>query len=359
MLRPHAEVHSSSLGKPRWRLTVTSSLTESFKHLLARLRKGPPEEQPDQSDGEGDSSPVETTHLTSPVFIGGTGRSGTTAVARLLGLHSNLFIVKWESQFIVAPNGLADLLPTLHQQWCLDSFAKRLRGEWFRRTVYDGMPNEYVAGLCDDVEIEEVDQALQVLESLITPGQSLKERHAASARFVDALFEPAVKRAGACRWGEKTPRNIFYIDTLYAMFPDMKFIDVVRDGRDVVSSMMEHGFWPIAPSPVFPGTEPLCGKMTFEKAVDYWITMMRIAREKADAVPESAYLKVRLEDLVEQPEPTFAKILDFVDEPFDENLLTYDLSRSHRERWRNDLSPEQAKWFLSRAGDLLAEEGYL
>jgi len=53
------------------------------------------------------------------------------------------------------------------------------------------------------------------------------------------------------------------------------------------------------------------------------------------------------------------KILDFIDEPFDENLLTYDLSRSHRERWRQDFSPEQREWFLGRAGNLLAEEGYL
>lgn len=335
------------------------NLTEPIKRLLARLRRRLPQEQPYQQDGEGDHFSVETTHRTSPIFIGGTGRSGTTAVARLLGLHGNLFVVKWESQFIVAPNGLADLLPTLDQRWCYESFANRLRGEWFRRTVYPGKPNEYVAGLCDDIEIEDVDRALQVLESLITPGQSLDERHAAGARFIDALFESAVKGAGARRWGEKTPRNIFFIDTLYAMFPDMKFIDVVRDGRDVVSSMMQHGFWPVAPSPVFPETERLCGKMTFEKAVDYWITMMRIAREKAATVPEGTYLKVRLEDLVEQPETTLARIMDFIGEPFDENLLTYDLSRSNRDRWRSEFSPEQSAWFLDRAGDLLAEEGYL
>jgi hypothetical protein len=338
---------------------VIRSLRASFKRLVARLQEDDSPEQPNQSNRKADGCEVEAAHHSSPIFIGGTGRSGTTAVARLLGLHRNVFTVKWESQFIVAPNGLADLLPKIHQRWCLGDFTNRMRGEWFRRTLNQGKPNEYVAGLCDDVEIEEVNQAIQILESFVVPNQSLEERHTAAAEFIHALFLPAVNRAGARRWGEKTPRNIFYIDTLYAMFPDMKFIDVVRDGRDVVSSMMEHGFWPIAPSPAHPETERFSGPMTFEKAVDYWITMMEIGREKAAKVPTSAYLKIRLEDLVDQPNTTLLKILDFIDEPFDENLLTYDLSRSHRERWRQDFSPEQCEWFLGRAGNMLVEEGYL
>jgi hypothetical protein len=301
----------------------------------------------------------EAARHSSPIFIGGTGRSGTTAVARILGLHARLFVVKWESQFMVAPNGLFDMLPKIHQKWRFDQFANRMRGEWYQRTINCGKPNEYVAGLCDDIDSEEVDRALAVFEAGLSADQSAEDRGDVAALFVNAVFEPALRRAGAHRWGEKTPRNILYIDALHAVFPRMKFIDVVRDGRDVVSSMLQHGFWPIAPSNDYPQTLRFTGEMSFDMAVDYWLTMMEISRDKAAAIPSDSYLKVRLEDIVEDPTTTLLKILDFIDEPFDEALLTYDLSRSHSGRWRTDLSPEQQQRMLEKAGDMLKEEGYL
>ena len=45
-----------------------------------------------------------------PIFIGGTGRSGTTVLKRILGLHDSLATIEWESKFISTENGLMDLL---------------------------------------------------------------------------------------------------------------------------------------------------------------------------------------------------------------------------------------------------------
>jgi len=295
----------------------------------------------------------------SPIFIGGTGRSGTTAFARMLGLHPDIFVLRWETQLIVAPGGLLELLPSLHQPDKLEAFKEALRGRWFRRTINRGLPNEYSAGLCDDLTAEEIEDALRVLDAGLRPSQSMPERLALAASFLDALFRPATKRADALRWAEKTPRNILFMDQLLAVFPRMKLINVIRDGRDVVSSMLQHGFWPVASTPEYPETLRFCGEMSFEKAVDYWVAWMKIAHEKAAEMPPGSYLEIRLEDLVAEPRTTLEQVLDFVGTPFHEAPLAYDLGRSHIGRWKKDLTPDQAEKTLGTAGPMLEKCGYL
>ena len=38
------------------------------------------------------------------------------------------------------------------------------------------------------------------------------------------------------RWGAKNPRNILILPFLFSLFPEMKFIHVLRDGRDLAAS---------------------------------------------------------------------------------------------------------------------------
>ena len=43
------------------------------------------------------------------VFVGGTGRSGTTVTGRIIAAHPRLALIKVESKFISARGGLCDL----------------------------------------------------------------------------------------------------------------------------------------------------------------------------------------------------------------------------------------------------------
>jgi hypothetical protein len=327
-----------------------------MKGILGPWLRSKKDEVPEAAQADPESSPATTS---SPVFIGGTGRSGTTAFARMLGLHPEIFVLRWETQLIVAPDGLLELLQRLHEPRHLKAFETGLRGRWFQRTINQGLPNEYSAGLCDDLTIEEVENALQILKDGLQSGQPTDERAALAATFVDSLFSPAMRRAGARRWAEKTPRNLLFMTELLAVFPRMKFINVVRDGRDVVSSMLQHGFWPVAPSPEHPETQRFSGPMTFEKAVDYWVAWMEIGRSQAALMPNGSYAEIRLEDIVANPREAFDNILTFIDVPFSADPLEFDLSRSHIGRWEKDLSHEQVEWMMQRAGSMLAECGYV
>jgi hypothetical protein len=220
-----------------------------------------------------------------------------------------------------------------------------------------GKPNEYAAGLCSDVTAEELEAAIALLESQLNASPPPQSPHDPARAFVQALFSLPMLRAKASRWCEKTPRNILYADHLWRMFPHMRFIHIIRDGRDVVTSMLKRKFWPIAATEEFPSTLSFCGEVTFEKAVDYWIEMLRLGRMVAARIPADNYLEIRLEDLVESRH-TVEELFDFLGEPLLPHLFNYDLSKSHKGRWKEELTPEQIHFFHEHAGEVLRKEGY-
>jgi hypothetical protein len=294
--------------------------------------------------------------LRSPVFVGGTGRSGTTVFARLLGAHPDIFSLRWESQFIVARHGMIDLVDAGLGKAELGKFLELMRGRWFKRTLNKGKPNEYDAGLSADLSQERLDGAIERLQEGARSGSADGSRIA--AEFIAGLLEERTLQAGATRWCEKTPRNSIYFDRLAQMFPEGKFINVLRDGRDVACSMVERGFWPIAASLDFPSTSEFRGEVTFEKAIRYWVEMVRISREVAARLPEGSYAEVRLEDLVYEQEAEVRRVTGFLGESPDEALIEFDMRSDSLGRWRRELKPSQVRLTDEIAGEALAADGY-
>ena len=113
------------------------------------------------------------------------------------------------------------------------------------------------------------------------------------------------------RWGWKAPRTIYLLPFLHAQFPGMKFIQVLRDGRDMAFSknqtqLAKYGSifldwrerW-LAPRPV--------------RAILLWDRVNRRAAEYGAAKLGANYHHVRFEDLCAAPEETVRRILAFLD----------------------------------------------
>ena len=49
----------------------------------------------------------------SPIFVAGTGRSGTSQLADIIGQHPQIHRIPMETHFIVDPGGLRDLADAL------------------------------------------------------------------------------------------------------------------------------------------------------------------------------------------------------------------------------------------------------
>jgi hypothetical protein len=293
-----------------------------------------------------------------PILIGGTGRSGTTLLVRTLDRHPRIHALRWETQFIVAPPGLVHVVESGGGEDALGEFVRRIKGRWYKRTLNPGKSNEYEAGLVSDVTWDELERALAYFLEKLPECDTRAKRCRLAGRFVNRVFGGMMRRSGAARWCEKTPRNLLLMDQLLDLFPRMKLISVLRDGRDVVASMLERGFWPIAAGHEFPELSAYHGRLTFERATKYWVDVLEIARRIRPKLPEGTYLQIRLEDLVHNSEETLRTICRFIGEDLDPRMLDQDSSRAHVGRWRESFSPDQVRKFWSIAGPTMEREGY-
>lgn len=50
-------------------------------------------------------------NVPEPLFVGGTGRSGTSRMSMVLGSHRDVHAIQWEFRFIVDPGGLVATSP--------------------------------------------------------------------------------------------------------------------------------------------------------------------------------------------------------------------------------------------------------
>src|SRR5215207_791878 len=76
-----------------------------------------------------------TAVVPEPIFAGGSGRSGTTLLARLIGHHSRYACVPIEARFHAEPEGLPGLLAG---QVTPEEFASRMRDHWWQRIDTSG-----------------------------------------------------------------------------------------------------------------------------------------------------------------------------------------------------------------------------
>lgn len=109
--------------------------------------------------------------------------------------------------------------------------------------------------------------------------------------------------ASCSRWVEKTPKNVLFARrALDYLGPGARFIHIVRDGRDVVTS--KHRTAPDR----------------------YWVSPQRWIQDVAAGRALEAHpsvVTVRYEDLVHDLEPELRRLCAFLDLPFDAQMLGY------------------------------------
>lgn len=166
-------------------------------------------------------------------FVGGTGRSGAHAIAKLLGGHRRFAQVPIEWRFHVNPQGFPDLL---EGNISPEEFVEKLRGFWWRR-VPAGRPLPALAprlslgrgsrGLYKIIPPERFEEGVTRFERSVG-----NEPLEISARrlFLDLLWPIAE---------EEEARGLVEMSThssrapmLAKLFPESKLIHIIRDGRD-------------------------------------------------------------------------------------------------------------------------------
>ena len=107
--------------------------------------------------------------------------------------------------------------------------------------------------------------------------------------------------------GEKTPQHWKSIDRIVGLFPDARFVHLVRDPRDVVAGLLEMEWWP----------NKSCRRTAkhWRKAID---TALQGVRHDA-----TRHMVVRYEDLVDRSETVLRSVGQFVGFGYDAAMLDH------------------------------------
>jgi hypothetical protein len=175
---------------------------------------------------------------------------------------------------------------------------------------------------------------------------------------------------------EKLPLNVFRIRWLAAMFPEAKYVHVVRHARDVALSLetavrnwFPDGYWESSrhygifrdyarSRPVLAGKLGLISEASanYPRGLLVWACAVTAGREGALAVGPHRYLSVRYEEVVRSPREVLTGVFEFIGEPLPEAVLEYASEVLHRRSvGKPDPQPQLTR---AIAEDMLPTLGY-
>lgn len=272
----------------------------------------------------------------TPVFLFGMERSGTTLLSMMVGAH---------------PDMAVPLATT---------------GMWFD---FFGRLGEY-GRLSADTDLDRlVDDLLDHERIRLWRTELDRERIRGAVRLGDfgsvvAAFHAEYARAhGKPRWANIDIATLDNMHLVNRWFPDARFVHIVRDGRDVAISnqTMPYGAGNIA------------------ECAEAWSRRITTSLRMGDILGPERYLAFRYESLVLEPQVTLGRICDFLGLPFTEQMLAYGETVDARvpadkqwlwpelksppqtskvDRWRREMSENQRIVFEGIAGGTLREMGY-
>ena len=290
-------------------------------------------------------------HAPTPVFIGGTGRSGTTVLGDLLNAHSQIRTsVPTEIKFFANRGGFLDLVfgsmesnqedrepvSILHyrtyRQRKLTAQAQREKrfteleakiwDKWWKIDAVAPHGPGLHAGIDREVFANLLGKHKKKL---------IKNPVPAAQSFLDDFIASQSDHKGEKFWAETTPMNISYAHRLIKVKPTALFIVMKRDPRDVIASLLKKDW----------------GPTTALEGVEWIENRLKADHAALQSVPKDQQLTIHLEDLVtNKPQESYGKILDFLgikDEPamreFHQSNMTADNASTGR--WKSEIaSPE-------------------
>ncbi|HSK97423.1 MAG TPA: sulfotransferase [Euzebyales bacterium] len=212
---------------------------------------------------------------TGPVYVGGLDRSGKTTMAAFLSSHPDIAIPAVGSNMWTYFYGqYGDLRRPQNFERCLDAL----------------LHYKHVRFLDPDP-------------------QRIRREFAAGpptyARLFALFLTHYAERAGKPRWGAQTGLIERYAERLFAAYPGLRIVHMLRDPRDRYEASLAR--WPD-------------GRGRAGGAVARWRYSLALAERHARRHPD-AYLIVRFEDLVTDTEATLRRVCRFLDAPFTATML--------------------------------------
>ncbi|MGW4498933.1 sulfotransferase family protein [Micromonospora sp. NPDC004336] len=215
----------------------------------------------------------------APIFVAGTGRSGTSRIADIIGEHPLIHRIPMETRFLVDPGGLRDLADALTVRYdptvgedalhrLSDFLTVRVPGrrddrgktvpelvgeQRYRDAVQQLWPQLVACAYDEPAPAEGFGNA----DRPAGPFEPLSRRRILPRYFddrgellgilrglVDTLFGGAAADAGKPAWCEKTPFNLLCMEFLWELVPEATIVHIKRHPVSVLASHLAQPWAP-------------------------------------------------------------------------------------------------------------------
>ena len=285
-------------------------------------------------------------------FVLGTGRCGSTVVHEVLARHP-------DAAFLSNVQDISSMAP----------------GRRWNNMIYRRVPARFTQkGRLRYAPSE----GYRLLDRVVSPILSSPSRDLTEAdvtpwlqqRFED-FFREEAERQGLPLFLHKFtgwPRARL----LHAVFPEARYINIIRDGRAVANSWLQMPWWRghLGPSqwhfgPLPPALEKeweSSGRSLVLLAGLAWKLLMDTFEETRAALPSDLWLDVRFEDVVAAPRQEFGRMLDFLGlewtAGFERGFEKHSFSTSRTQAFKRDLTADQVVLLTVSMQQQLQRYGY-
>ncbi len=221
--------------------------------------------------------------FTGPIFIVGRPRSGTKLLMSLLNGHSQISIPYLESNFI------PKYINKFHEFGNIENYSNFVNlCEFLKKIKFFIKINNHpkYSGIldCNQWYLEVKDYNY--------------------SGVISAFFKMYAKRGNKSIWGDKSPGYMFYMKELKKLFPESKFIYIIRDVRDNCLSIANTWNW----SPY--------------RAAQLCNDCIKKCRIDSQSYLNNDYFEIKFENLLENPEVELKKLCNFLNVSFEKSMMT-------------------------------------
>lgn len=287
------------------------------------------------------------------VFIIGSGRSGSSLVHELISRHRDVGFVSNVDDNLAFINSKGSINNLLFRS-AIGRFTKKGRLRFAPSEAYKLIGRQVspiYANSCRNLRAEDV-----------TP-----ELRRAFRDFFVARYRAQGKRVFVHKYTGWSRAGFFK-----EIFPEAKFIHIVRDGRAVANSFLQMDWWTgfLGPEKWYLGPLTEEHQSRWESSNGSFLVLAGIAWEilvtsiEQDAVNlgEKGICTTRYEDFLEDPVGEIGKLCEFSELDFEKDFRDrIDNSRinpGRKQAFLNDLSPAQVSELTSCIAGSLAKYGY-
>ena len=237
--------------------------------------------------------------MSSPIFVLGNPRSGTTLLRLMLNNHKNI-VIPPECGFAI---------------WFYEKYANTI--------INESIIREFIKDISTARKIETWGLNFYELEIFI-----VASKPDSYSKLVSCVYEFYGKQIGKNfkRWGDKNNFYIKHIETINKLFPSAYFIHIVRDGRDVACSYRS-----INRSKIVSKYAPHLPDDIISIAEEWDFNLNQMI-DSFNKISWHNVYEVRYEDLTTSPVDTLRNICNFLEEPYDERMETYYLKNQEEQQ---------------------------